>query len=195
MKAIKMFLFTVLFTTSISAQIMPASDWDALIMALMANDWPKAHELSGKHLKKHDSDTSGAVARLRYMYLYSLAGLVGTHQVERSAALKKAKKLEGKAIEMPSHPVEEKCMFNCIWYSTDADSSESGKTLRTVSTNETATYIHAFESYQFVQNIDLKLLKGKMIALGGKLSTVELQGQFLSAFRIVVRDTYYSIDE
>lgn len=168
-------------------------EWDALIDALIANNWAAAHALCERYLPRFaPNDTSGEAARFRYMYIYSLAGRVGERAVDREAALKKVKKFEGKRVEMPSHPIRpsDECVFNCFWRSEDDPAK-----IIVASAGGSGTFIHAFETFALPPGLDLEQNRGKNLRLGGTLTKIELRGQTLSAFGIEVSDCYYELED
>lgn len=168
-------------------------EWDQIIGALIGDNWAEAHRLAERYLPRFaKNDPGGEASRLRYMYIYSLAGLVGERTVGREAALKKVQKFVGKRVEMPSHPLRpsSECTFNCFWRSED-----DPQKIIVASANKTGTFIHAFETFELPEGLDLENNRGKTLRLGGTLAKIELRGQMLSAFGIEVSDCYFELEE
>lgn len=172
---------------------LTTQDWDRLISALVNNDWQTSGRLSEQYLKLYNKkDPGGEAARLRYMYIYSIAGQMGERTIDRKEGLKKVRKFIGLRVEMPSHPIQpsKDCIFNCFW-PLDDDKTK----IFTSAANKEGTFIHAFETFERPKGLDVENNRGKTLRLGGTLANIELRGQFLAAFGIEVKDCYFEMEE
>lgn len=156
------------------------TDWTTLASALEREDWKQSATLASTHLQtlKTENDKK-QIARLRYIYLFSLAGQILTANAQGNA-------LEGekawteldkvmatfinKEFVMPARPFTTDCdkKLNVI-----CEVKETPNTFRTTATNKEGSGIHSFDYVQFDQAINLKEFDGKETFLGGTLRRAE----------------------
>lgn len=174
-------------TTEKTNQTSPSKDpeisdkeWKTLTDALFTEDWEKAAFFASLLVDKiKTDDEKKQLARLRYFYLYALAGkfleLSETKQtVKKDATLKELKKVAedftGKEFLMPPRQYLSDCEGRVNYICTVKDNE---KALRVTATNKDATAIISFDYVLFDTNIDLKQLSTIQAFLGGTLQKVE----------------------
>lgn len=155
-------------------------EWKTLTDALFTEDWEKAAFFSSLLVDKiKTDDEKKQLARLRYFYLYSLAGkfleLSETKQtVKKDATLTELKKaaenFTGKEFLMPPRQYLSDCEGRVNYICAVKDNE---KALRVTATNKDATAIISFDYVLFDTNIDLKQLSTIQAFLGGTLQKVE----------------------
>lgn len=156
------------------------TDWTTLTSALEREDWKQSAALAAAHLQtlKTENDKK-QIARLRYIYLFSLAGqiLVANLQgnaVEGEKAWTELDKVMAgfmnKEFVMPARPFTTDCekKLNVI-----CQVKETPNTFRTTATNKEGSGIHSFDYVQFDQTVNLKEFDGKETFLGGTLRRAE----------------------
>ena len=145
-------------------------DWDALIDSLDKEDWTRAANLSSLSIAglKTDNDKK-QLARLRYFYLYALAGKFAAGATTFAALEKAADGFLGKEFLMPSREILADCRnkINYICASKAGD-----RVLRVTATDKAAT-IHSFEYVRLAENFDAAPNSGKSAVLRGTLEKVE----------------------
>ncbi|HEY9000421.1 MAG TPA: hypothetical protein VIM89_03635 [Mucilaginibacter sp.] len=142
-KIILLFILLPGFLLNVHAQsLTETKEWDNLIQSLQDEKWKDANDLSTSLLNKtpkNDPDDNIA-ALLRYMYIYSEAGLLNAHKFTQKEALKNVIGFTGKRIILPAHPVALKNAFNSIQMV-----NEKTDSLFITATNSDATQIFSFE--------------------------------------------------
>lgn len=157
-------------------------DWNDLESALRLEDWTKTAILSDQYLKKLIAETKdGKIARLRYIFLYALAGKVisysfsGDREQEiaaRNQLDKAAKDLVGKEFIFPVRKVLADCkgVVNYV-----CESKDNAGYLRIAATNSAGTSIHFTEYIEMRRlKFDVKRFDKADVILGGKLAGVRL---------------------
>lgn len=177
-------LFITLTSATAWSQRLSESEWDQVIGHLVNENWQEAANDCSRHLKSfRPEDDNNDVNQLRYTYIYAIGGMVDQQKISRPKALKLVKKFLGCRLGLPSRPVKPKCIFNCIWYA-----EEDKDQLVTCSANKNGTFIHSFEYFRMKQMPHLETIQGKMAYVSGVLESIELQGETLSAFKLVMKD-------
>jgi hypothetical protein len=197
MKPVILSLFALLFFTVVKAQspIRESKDFSDLITSLQNEDWQNANRLSLSCLKKapeNDKDNVDA-ALLRYMFIYSEAGLMNDQKVSKSQALKNIINFKGQLIILPGHPVALKYALNTIQLVNNKTDS-----LFITATNRNGTDIFSFE-YVILKDKwpidDFKNQDGKAFRLGGIIKSLTVEGNFLPRFRIIIdQGTYQTME-
>ncbi|MBA3633740.1 MAG: hypothetical protein H0W58_13180 [Acidobacteria bacterium] len=163
------------FSTEISEK-----EWQIIIDSLQAEDWEKSAFLAGQLINRVKTDNEKKrLARLRYIYLYALAGKIiafseANKKSEEAAAREELRKAAdsfvGKEFVLPPRRFLANCnqVLNYICPVKNNDNA-----LRVTATNKEGTAIHSFELILFDQKVDLKDFTGKETFLGGILAKVE----------------------
>lgn len=158
------------------------AEWKLLTVALQAEDWEKSATLAALDLKKLTADNDKKqLARLRYFYLYALAGKIlalssaANKTVEADAAWTELDAaigaLTGKEFVMPPRRFLTECkqVVNYVCRAKDSD-----RVLRVAATNRAGTAIHSFDYVSFDEKIsDLESFAGAEVFLGGRLKRAE----------------------
>jgi len=118
---------------------------------------------------------------LRYMYIFSVSGLMNEGLLTKDQALQNIKFLEGKDMILASHPFHLNCTLNCTQISEDRKD-----TFRTCVTNNDGTQIFSFEYIEIKDGIKetVDQLEGKIIHIKANLSEVSVEGTILPIFRL-----------
>lgn len=147
------------------------AEWNRIIAALDKEDWAQAANLSSLALGKLKSDNDKKqLARLRYFYVYSLAGKVATGKMTYSELEKTVGGFVGKDFLMPSRMILASCSKN-LNYICPVKTDENA--VRVTATNKTGTAIHSFERVEMAEKIDLEKFSGRQAFVGGTLKTIE----------------------
>jgi len=156
------------------------ADWTSLAAALEREDWKQSAAFAATHLQtlKTENDKK-QIARLRYIYLFSLAGQIlfanaQGNAVEGEKAWAELDKVMetfiNKEFVMPARPFATDCekKLNVI-----CEVKETPNTFRTTATNKEGSGIHSFDYVQFDQAVSLKEFDGKETFIGGTLRRAE----------------------
>lgn len=171
----------ILSVKNVKADIS-GEDWDKLETALKLEDWTKTSILANEYLKKLVTETKdGKKARLRYIYLYSLAGKVISYSfsgyrdqelLARNLLDEAAKNFVGEEFIFPVRKMLADCkgVVNYV-----CESKDNAGYLRIAATNADGSSIH------FTEYIELSRLKFEVkrydkadVVLGGKLKGVRI---------------------
>ena len=156
------------------------ADWTTLASALEREDWKQSALLASAHLQTLKTENEKKqIARLRYIYLFSLAGQILAanmtgNAVEGEKAWTELDKVMvtfiNKEFVMPARPFSTDCekKLNVI-----CEVRDTPNTFRTTATNKEGSGIHSFDYVQFDQTISLKEFNGKDAFLGGTLRRAE----------------------
>ena len=108
--------FTI--STSMAQRRVQDTEWQKLIGYLSKENHEKSKELSFKLLQRFtaEDDTTYEAANLRYMYLFSISGLVSRHELGKEEGAELLKPLLGKNFITPSKEFRKNCMFNCFFW-------------------------------------------------------------------------------
>lgn len=156
------------------------TEWSTLAAALEREDWKQSAALAATHLQtlKTENDKK-QIARLRYIYLFSLAGQILAANAQGNAVEGEKAWMEldrlmatfiNKEFVMPARPFTSDCdkKLNVI-----CEVKETPNTFRTTATNKEGSGIHSFDYVQFDQAVSLKEFDGKETFLGGTLRRAE----------------------
>jgi hypothetical protein len=192
----KFVLTILLFSISVycSAQkINFADDYDRLMNQLEKENWSDAESNCKSLLSYAESTDSMEMEQmvLRYIYIYTNAGLLNEQKITKETALKKIKYLKGKVMVMPSHPFNSKCYVNCTHLAEEPNTFFSGVN------NSSGTQIFSFEYVRMKDKIEdsIDVLEGKYITLKGELAEIAVEGNILPRFRLMFINGAYRIEE
>lgn len=190
----KIFLIIAMlpFMTRANAQsVRETPEWHQLLQSLHDESWKNADSLSFLLLNKagNDEKEQPVVATLRYMYIYSEAGLMSLRKITQAQALKNVAGFIGKSVALPAHPIVLGRGSNSIQMV-----NEKTDSLFIVSTDKNATSIFSFE-YVILNDKwpldDFKNSAGKMFRLGGKIQSIKTEGNIFPRFRIIIEEGAY----
>jgi len=168
--------------------------FDLLINYLSSEDWGKSEKLSKQLLDMTDEDDTMETQTkvLRYMYIYSTAGLLNEKKLSKEKALKNITFLKSKEMIMPSHLFNSNCYSNCTNLN-----DETPDTFFTGVNNKNATQIFSFEYVKIKNGIkeSKSELEGKYITLRGVLNEISVEGNILPRFKLKFIDGDYIIKD
>lgn len=129
---------------------------------------------------------------LRYIKIYSVAGLLNDKVITKEEALEKTEYLKSKEMIMPAHPFNSKCYVNC----THLNENEENTFFSGVN-NQKGTQIFSFEYVKIKDKIKetKEELEGKLIVLKGKLDEITIEGNMLPRFKLKFINGEYEILE
>lgn len=160
---------------------IPADDWNEIVKSLEAENWDKTSALSLAALKKLKTDNEKKqLARLRYFYLYSLAGKIAQKTMPPTELERISEVFIGQDFLMPSREVLADCTGK-VNYVCAVKSDE--KSLRVTATSKSAV-IHSFEYVKLPEKFDISANSGREIFLGGKLKNIEI-GTYKNNIKVV----------
>ena len=168
------------------------TNFNDLLESLNKESWKDAERLTTGLLNFAETieemDTEKKV--LRYIKIYTVAGLLNEKTITKKEALEKTEYLNGKEMIMPSHPFNSKCFVNCTkLYEDEENTFFSGVN------NQKGTQIFSFEYVKVKEKIKetKEELEGKFIVLSGKLNEITVEGSMLPRFKLKFIDGNYQI--
>jgi len=158
-------------------------NYNLLIENLSNENWVKSEQLAKELLQIAEPVDSMQTEKkvLRYIYIYSTAGLLNEKKLTKEEALEKVKFLKGKEMIMPAHPFKSNCHVNCTHFT-----EELPNTFFSVVNNAQGTQIFSFE-YVTIENGIKETqseLEGKYVALSGVLNEIKVEGNMLLRFKL-----------
>lgn len=164
------------------AREISAEDWGRLEAVLLREDWSGAAALAKEFLDELQTETKDRqMARLRYIYIYALAGRIIEHARlgEKTAELEARRTLEkaaedfiGKEFVFPVRTILADCegVVNYV-----CESKENPGFLRIAATNAAGNAIHSFEYIDMHSLLDTTKHSKKAVVLGGFLKAVRFK--------------------
>ncbi|MFV8324079.1 hypothetical protein [Flavobacterium sp. LB3P21] len=157
--------------------------YNLLIENLSNEDWVKSEKLSKELLNFIEPNDSMQTEKkvLRYIYIYSIAGLLNEKKLTKNQALVKVKFLKSKEMIMPTHPFNSKSYINSTHLKED-----EANTFFTGVNNAEGTRIFSFEYVKIENGIkeSQSELEGKNITLRGELNEITVEGNMLPRFKL-----------
>jgi hypothetical protein len=157
--------------------------YNLLIENLSNEDWVKSEKLSKELLNVIEPNDSMQTEKkvLRYIYIYSTAGLLNEKKLTKNQALVKVKFLKSKEMIMPTHPFNSKSYINSTHLKED-----EANTFFTGVNNAEGTQIFSFEYVKIENGIkeSQSELEGKNITLRGELNEITVEGNMLPRFKL-----------
>ena len=183
----KILLITLLITSFCFGQKNDTNKFEdnykLLVENLSKEDWTNSEILAKELLAIAEPIDSMQTEKkvLRYIYIYSTAGLLNEKKLTKNEALEKVKFLKSKEMIMPSHPFNSKCYVNCTHLKDD-----EANTFFTGVNNAEGTQIFSFEYVKIENGIKetLNELEGKYITLKGELDEITVEGNMLPRFKL-----------
>ncbi len=170
------------------------AQYNQLLELLTQENWTKSEQLTKKlmaYAEPVDSlDTEKKV--LRYMYIYSTAGLLSERKISKEQALANVKFLKSKEMIMPAHPFNSNCHVNCTHLQED-----DKNTFFTGVNNAKGTQIFTFEYVKIKNGIKESAadLEGKLITLTGELKETAVEGNLFPRFKLHFVNGRYSVSD
>jgi len=174
-----------------------SEELDSVFTAIKQNNW-KLVEKNVLPLRERSSYPQRyLIARLRYIYLFSLAAQIESKELKYADLQKKLSNVENRLIIQPWHPVNPHVSpcFNQICAKEDNPSM-----LITTQANGDATQIYSFEYFDMGSPINIDSFRGQQARLGGILYKIEINENLPAAiqdhsgvswyFRLFVKDAF-----
>ncbi|THF51517.1 hypothetical protein E6C50_07075 [Flavobacterium supellecticarium] len=194
MKRFCLILLLYIYSLSGYSQTITTENFEANFNTLLANmdkeDWEITEKLSSDLLRYADPKPNLDLEAkgLRYMYIYSVAGLLNEKKLSKEKALEKIKPLKGKEMIMRVLLFNSNCYINCVHLDKDRkDTFFSGVN------NNAGTQIFSFEYVTIKNGISESEaeLEGKYISLRGKLNEIFVEGTTLPHFKLFFTEGTY----
>lgn len=170
------------------------SNFNSLLENLNTENWENAEKVCTNLLKYAEPIKSMETEKevLRYIKIYSVAGLLNEKKITKTEALGKTEYLNGKKMIMPAHPFNSKCYVNCTHLNEDEEN-----TFFTGVNNQNGTQIFSFEYVKIKGKIKetKEELEGKLIVLKGILNEISVEGNMLPRFKLKFINGEYNIQE
>ena len=182
-----LFCFGIGLNAALSQGYNPQIDkkWDKVISHIETENWKDANKLI-KALERSLPDSSEYDEmkwRLRYMYIFSLAGLLNINKLQKEEALNLARIYLDSVLVVPGHPfTRQRCSFGCFQTVED-----NPKALYVGTGNRDRTQIFTTETFYFEDDLETEFLdsiEGKFIDVMVKLKSIEFAGISFPRFRI-----------
>ncbi|WP_337964674.1 hypothetical protein [uncultured Flavobacterium sp.] len=168
-------------------------NFNLLIENLTNENWTKSEKLAKELLNTAEPIDSLETEKqvLRYMYVYSTAGLLNEKKLTQKEALQKVKFLQSKEMIMPAHPFNSNCYVNCT-----SLKDEEPNTFFTGVNNAAGTQIFSFEYVKIEKGIKepKSELEGKYVTLKGQLNEISVEGITLPRFKLKFINGNYIVD-
>ncbi len=148
-----------------------APEIDTLFEALRKGDWERTEKLSSEYIRRDSPAQRYLIARLRYIYIFSVASRIENKTIGYKEIKHKLSLVKGKMVMQPWHPVSatSKSCFNQI-----CTDSERSNYLFTAQANGDATVIYSFEHVRVGGSFDLSSYHGQNARLGGILERIDV---------------------
>lgn len=191
-------LILIFFTIGSYAQKITTANFETNFNELLENlneeDWQNAEKLASNLLnfaeKVEIMDHEKKV--LRYIKIYTVAGLLNEGNITKNEALEKTKQLKDKEMIMPAHLFNSNCYINCTHLMEDEEN-----TFYSMVNNQKGTQIFSFEYVKIKDKIKetKEELEGRLIILKGNLNEITVEGSILPRFKLKFIDGDYDILE
>ncbi len=174
--------------------------WNALVAAISREDWTETSFLAEDYMKQLKAETQDRqLARLRYIYLYALAGQIVDFSVAgkkvgeentRQELRRAAEQFTGEDFLLPVRKIRADCegVLNYV-----CPSKENSDVLRIASTNSNGTSVHSFD-YVKMKGAKLDTVRhgSKDVILGGTLEKAEFNPNKSNVWimRLIFKDGY-----
>jgi hypothetical protein len=170
------------------------TEYTSLLENLTSENWKEAEKTSSALLKRIESDTLYTQENkvLRYIFIYSNAGLLNQKVISKEEAYEKIKWLKGKEMSMPAHPFSSSSYINVTRL---AENDKS--TFMSMVNNANGTQLFSFEYITIKNGIKETAaeLKGKLIVLSGTLEEISVEGNMLPRYKLIFKNGSYEVKE
>lgn len=180
-----------------SGPTITSEELDRVFTAVRQNNWRLVEKEVLPLIDRSSHPQSHLIARLRYIYLFSIAVQIESRDLKYADFKKKLTKVEKRLLIQPWHPVNPDAnpCFNQICADKDNPS-----VLVTIQANRDATQIYSFEYFDMGSPINIDSFKGQNARLGGVLDKIEINENLPKAeqsrsgvtwfFRFFVKDGF-----
>ncbi len=190
-----LFVFLVVFSGSgtLNAQSLNFDlEYDMLLQNLESENWADAYKRSRKLLEFAEKNDKLDQERkvLRYIQIFSSAGLLNEKIISKEEALKRVDRMKGLVMAMPAHLFRKDCHVNCTWFT-----EQIPNTFFTGVNNAKGTQIFAFEYVTIKDRIreTSEDLEGKYVILEGVLNEAAVEGNILPRYKLKFIDGTYEV--
>lgn len=161
-------------------QTITSQELDRVFGAIRQNNWHSVETETSSLIQRESPPQRYLIARLRYIYVFSLATQVEKKSLRFADLKKKLAPVEGRLVIQPWHPVKAKAdpCLNLIC----AD-KEHPSLLVTAQANGSGTQIYSFEYFDMGEPINIVSYNGQNARLGGILEKVEINENLEKAER------------
>ncbi|HEX9192386.1 MAG TPA: hypothetical protein VF871_01340 [Burkholderiales bacterium] len=190
-------LFTFASAQAANGPTITSQELDRVYTAIKQNNWKLVEKEILPLIKRPSHAQRYLIARLRYIYLFSLSIQLESKTLKYVDLKKKLAVLENRLIVQPWHPVNANAdpCFNQICADKDKPS-----VLVTAQADNKATQIYSFEYFDMGSPVDISSFKGENARLGGILEKIEINDNLPKAekansgvtwfFRLLVKDGF-----
>lgn len=152
-------------------QTITSQELDRVFGAISQNNWRSVEKETAGLIQRDSQSQRYLIARLRYIYLFSLATQLEKKSLKLADLKQKLSIVEQRLVIQPWHPVKAKAdpCFNFICSDKDKPSL-----LLTVQANGGGTQIYSFEYFDMGGPVDISSYNGQNARLGGILDKIEI---------------------
>lgn len=165
-----------------------SAEADSVYNSLAAGNWPDAEKLSSRLISKNSPAQNNLIARMRYIYLFSIYKQLENKQLSYEAFKRKIRLVLKKEIIQPWHPIKSGSDA-CFNYICNGDNKTTE--LRTVQTNDHGTQIYSFEYYDIGYPLNIASYDGQNARLGGILAKIDINRNLQPAMAHKTAVTWY----
>lgn len=174
-----------------------AGEVDRVYTAMQENDWGRVEQEASLLIERSSHPQRHLIARLRYIYLFSLAIQIERKELAYGDVVPRLAKIEKRLLIQPWHPINSDASpcFNQIC--TDEDNQT---VLVTTQANRNASQIYSFEYFDMGNPISIESFNGQNARLGGILDKIQINENLAQAeqsgsavtwyFRLFVKDGF-----
>jgi hypothetical protein len=171
MKFLLTLVLPLFLCTAIYGQTIAYEDFKAIIPYVQREDFKTAFEKTNQLLASTQDDSSDLRGIVRYMNIFSSAGMVSLDQMSYSDFTKNLKKYVGQYLVMSAVPCVDsaKHEFNALQFRT-LDGELLGFSM---TSNNKASSIFCFQYFQYTDKLNPDDFIGKTVRSGGILKSFE----------------------
>lgn len=170
------------------------AQYSKLLEKLNDENWSESQAICKLLLDYAEPNDSMQIEKkvLRYIYIYSTAGLLNEKKLTKDEALKSTMSLKGKEMITPAHPIKSNCYVNCTHLA-----DEKKNTFFSSTNNAQGTQIFSFEYIEIKDDIKetKEELEGKYIRFKATLDEIAVEGNMLPRFKLKFSNGEYQFLE
>lgn len=172
MKTLLLITFLIIVSIGVSGQSITYDDFKTVIPFLQKEDFKGAYERTTELLKVSKDEEADFVPIVRYMNIFSAAGMVSVGQMTHDDFSKNVKKHIGKQVVMAAHPCVDSTArsYNALQFVKNNGETKG----MVIEANSKATSILCFQYFKFAEPVNQKELIGRNVRCGGILESIEV---------------------
>lgn len=148
------------------------AEWNAIVAALEKENWSQARLLSSGAIRKLKTDNDKKqLARLRYFFVYALAGEAASGKITYDEFEESVNGFVGREFLMPSRKFLADCAQR-VNYICPVGGDE--KAVRATATDKSGSAIHLFEYVKLTDKAPAPTSDGRAAFVGGNLQSAEI---------------------